>query len=200
MIMIENRFAFVHRVQQFSHLLLLAAFGVACGGTSLSEGPNDKDLSSSGGHGDHSAGAGGTGAVGGHVDNLAGSGNAAGAGITTAGSGGIGGESAGAAGTGASAGSIGGAGGNGGTAGMGQAGSSGGSSVCHATPAQPCGGGPITLARSCVSEEMASVGTSLPAATCRVMCESIIAYCSISAVAQTTVTVQCNTGCPTAPQ
>lgn len=200
--MIENRFAFAHRVQQFSHLLLLAAFGVACGGTSLSEVPNDKDLSSTGGRDNHSAGAGGNGAVAGHIDNIAGSGGAAGAGITTAGSGGTGGESAGAAGMGASAGSIGGAGGDGGnagTAGVGQAGSSGGSSVCHATPAQPCGGGPITLARSCVSDEMASVGTSLPAATCRVMCESIIAYCSISAVAQTTVTVQCNTGCPTAP-
>lgn len=201
MIMTGNRFALVNRMQQFSHLLLVAGFAAACGGTSQSEAPNDKGVSSTGGQDNHAAGAGGSSATSGHIDNIAGS--ASSAGTTTAGSGGMAGESAGAAGTGASAGSNGGAGGiggSGGTAGMGQAGSSGGTSVCHARPAQPCAGGPITLARSCVSEEMASVGTSLPAATCRIMCESAIAYCMVSAVEQTTVTVQCNTGCPTAPQ
>jgi hypothetical protein len=192
------RFSCVRRAQQFLPLLFLAAFGAACGGSSSNEGTNDKAGASNGGQVGHVAGAGGSAASSGGVGEVAGS-----AGSSTGGTGGTGGGSAGAgavAGMGASAGSIGGAGGSGGdsgSAGTGQAGSAGNTAVCHATPPQPCGGGVITLPRSCVTEAMAAVGTTLSNATCRAMCETMFTdVCSISAVAQSTITVLCNTRCP----
>src|SRR6478736_2830294 len=89
---------------------------------------------------------------------------------------------------------------HGGDAAGGSAASGGHASVCHAAPPQFCAGGPITLPRSCVSDEMASVGTALSIATCQTMCQSMFTFsCSVSAVEQTSITVQCVTGCPLAP-
>jgi hypothetical protein len=70
--------------------------------------------------------------------------------------------------------------------------------VCHATPPQICAGGPITLAKSCVDAASAVEGTTLPAALCHTMCESIIAAtCSVQSVQQTSITIACVTACPT---
>jgi len=184
-----------------SRLVPWALCTLACGGSSL--GPsNDKVATESGGQANHD-GDGGRAAAAGHADE-SGSGGIA---SHTGSSGGSGGGSAGTgaqAGTGTQAGSGGaqaGTGGaqtgGGGSAGTGAAGSGGNSSVCHATPPVVCGGGAITLSRSCVAEEMASAGSSLPLATCRVMCESMFTFaCSVSTVTATSVTVQCSTGCP----
>lgn len=179
---------------------------IACGGASAIDNSNDQGGPEGGGHGNHEGGASGSAASSGHEGNLAGSGGA------RAGSGGTGGD--GMAGNGASAGSAGDSGGrggnggsgnggsgNGGTAGMGVAGSGGNSAVCHAPPPSPCGGGAITLSRSCVTDAMATVGTSLPLSTCRTMCETMFTFqCSVSAVQDATITVLCNTGCPVGNQ
>jgi hypothetical protein len=178
----------------------LAAIATACGGSSTGEGPGAAGASAAGGDvaelagtggsigkaGGGGGGAGGSAAASGGVGDAAGSAGAAGAG--TAGASGMGGGGAGGAAGGAS-----GSGGMG-IAGMGGA---GGSAICHATPPVLCGGGPITLARSCVAEGSAVVGTSLPNATCRIMCESMFTFaCEVSAVQAATLTVQCTTGCP----
>lgn len=175
---------------------------IACGGASTLDTSNDKGGPGGGGHGNHEGGAGGSAASSGHEGNLAGSGGA------RAGSGGTGGD--GMAGNGASAGSAGesggnggngGSGGSGGSAGMGVAGSGGSTAICHAFPPTPCGGGAITLSRSCVTDAMATVGTSLPLSTCRTMCETMFTFqCSVSAVQDATITVQCSTGCPVGNQ
>ena len=181
-------------------------FTAACGGSSALESPNDKGISEAGGYanpGGGGSGAGGSGAASG----FAGSGGAAAAGASgAAGSGGAG-AAGGAGGSGASAGSGGSSGGSGGSnagsggdsgsGGMGLAGSAGNSSVCRAQPPQPCGGGAITLSRTCVTEAMATVGTSLPLQTCQSMCETMFTFaCTVSAVQQASITVQCTTGCP----
>lgn len=110
-----------------------------------------------------------------------------------------GGASAGQGGGGAAGAGQGGSGGGsgeGGSAGLGQA---GGSPVCRARPPQPCTGGPITLAKTCVPEALATAGTSLPLDRCQALCEAAFKTfsCSVSAVDQTSITVQCATGCPT---
>jgi len=198
----------LQRALRVSRLAPWAAFVVACGGTSLVEAPADQGASAAGGQENHAAGAGGSAAASGAVGDAAGrasagAGATAGAGAAGA-SGAAGNSSAGAGGGGGSGanggagGSSAGSGGDSGSAGMGFAGSSGNSGVCHARPAQPCLGGAITLPRSCVTEAMASAGTALPDATCRTMCEAIYASCKVSSVQQTSITVQCMTGCPTA--
>ena len=176
-----------------SRLLPWATFSIACGGSSIDEPGRDKGNHDAGGQANHGGdAAGGSAAIGGHADFAGNGGAHAGSGGSAGASGGTGGV----AGSGASAGS----GGNSGGAGMGVAGSGGHASVCHAAPPQVCAGGPITLPRSCVSDEMASVGTALSIATCQTMCQSMFTFsCSVSAVEQTSITVQCVTGCPLAP-
>ena len=181
-----------------ANLVPLAALGVACGGSSTADAPRD---TASGGQADHGGGAAGSAAASGRVGDVAGS---AGAG-TAGGNGGAGnsGGSAGVSGGGASAGSGGVSGGVGGgsSGAAGMAGSSGNSAVCHARPPQVCAGGPITLPKTCVAEAVAQAGSSLPTATCQAMCESMFAFsCAISDVQQTTITVQCVTGCPASKQ
>jgi hypothetical protein len=171
----------------------LAAIASACGGTSMVDGAAAAGASAAAGEIAETAGAGGSigragsGGAEGGAAAIGGMADAAGsAGTAAAGAGGMGGS-------GASAGS-GGAGGDSGSAGMGVAGNS---TVCHATPPQICAGGPITLAKTCVAESSAVVGTSLPVATCRIMCESMFTFaCQVSAVQAATLTVQCTTGCP----
>ena len=173
----------------------LATFGPACGGNSISEGT--RSAAESGGSdslegvagssaGQAQAGAGGIAAGGSAGNGTAGS---------NAGQGG-GGASAGQGGGGASAGQGGsGGGGDGGNAGLGQG---GGSPVCRARPPQVCAGGPITLAKTCVPEALATVGSSLPLDRCQALCiaDFMTFSCSVAAVDQTTITVQCLTGCP----
>ena len=173
----------LQRVRLLAELVPLAAFSVACGGTSMAEGPND--------HGGGTAGSGATSGAGGDTAGSAGAATA-GVGGGTGGSTGMGG----AAGSGASAG-MGGASG-----GMGLAGYAGNSAACHARPAQPCAGGPIELPKGCVAEALASVGTALPLATCQAMCEAMFVTfsCTISAVQQSSIIVQCVTGCPAGQQ
>jgi len=191
----------LQRALRISQLAPWAAFVVACGGTSLVEAPVDQGASAAGGRKEHAAGAGGSAAASGAVGDTAGSSGAGAAGASgSAGKGSAG--AGGSGGSGASAGSGGtsdGSGGDSGSAGMGLAGSSGNSAVCHANPPQVCAGGAITLPKTCVPEASASVGTSLPIATCRTMCESMFTFsCTVSAVQQTSITVQCTTGCPAA--
>ena len=182
-----------------SSWLPLAAFSVACGGTSAVDAPSDQGASAAGAQGDLQAGAGGAAAASGHGDSGGSVGHAGG------GAAGNGAGSGGTSGSGASAG-VGGAnagagGASAGSAGMGLAGSSGNSGVCHAPPPQICAGGLITLPKTCVEEAMAVVGRSLPIASCRTMCESMFTFsCSVSAVEQTSITVQCSTGCPASQQ
>ena len=176
----------LQRVRLLAELVPLAAFSVACGGTSMAEGPND--------HGGGTAGSGATSGAGGDTAGSAGAATA-GVGGGTGGSTGMGG----AAGSGASAGMGGASAGMGGASGgMGLAGYAGNSAACHARPAQPCAGGPIELPKGCVAEALASVGTALPLATCQAMCEAMFVTfsCTISAVQQTTITIQCANGCP----
>jgi len=184
-------------VQLLSRLLPLAALSIACGGASTVDAPRDQETSAAGGQADQQAGAGGAAATGGHAGSDGRGGTAGRSGA--AGSGGMGGSgaSAGLGGAGAGAGGAGAGGSNGGSAGMGLAGSSGSSGVCHAPPPLICGGGPITLPKTCVSQDLASVGTSLPLGTCRTMCESMFTFsCSVFAVQGPSLTVQCSTGCP----
>ncbi|HEX2674516.1 MAG TPA: hypothetical protein VHM25_26755 [Polyangiaceae bacterium] len=178
----------LHHARQIAGLLPLAAFCAACGGSSTVDSPNDKGVVEAGGQANPGGGAGGSGAASG----FAGSG-----GTTSAGASGEAGGGAGSAASGGMAGGSGGMAGESGGGGMGLAGSAGNSAVCHAQPPQPCGGGTITLARSCVTDAMAAVGTSLPLQTCRTMCETMFTFsCTVSAVQQTSITVQCSTGCP----
>jgi len=230
--MIMNEVRFRRRLPSallIANLVPLAALSVACGGSSAVEAPRDP---AAGGHADHEAGAAGSAAASGHAGDAAGgvgsgagttggsgaagnsggsggvsgSGASAGRGGASGGSAGASGGSAGASGgsAGASGGSAGDSGGSAGDSGgsAGMAGSAGNSAVCHARPPQICAGGPITLPKTCVADALASVGTSLPLATCGTMCEAMFVTfsCAISAVQPTTITVQCVTGCPASQQ
>jgi len=216
--MIMNEVRFRRRLPSallIANLVPLAALSVACGGSSAVEAPRDP---AAGGHADHEAGAAGSAAASGHAGDAAG-GVGSGAGTTggsgaagnSGGSGGVSGSGASAGRGGASGGSAGASGGSAGASGgsagdsggsAGMAGSAGNSAVCHARPPQICAGGPITLPKTCVADALASVGTSLPLATCGTMCEAMFVTfsCAISAVQPTTITVQCVTGCPASQQ
>ena len=209
--MIMNEVRFRRRLPSallIANLVPLAALSVACGGSSAVEAPRDP---AAGGHADHEAGAAGSAAASGHAGDAAG-GVGSGAGTTggsgaagnSGGSGGVSGSGASAGRGGASGGSAGASGGSAGDSGgsAGMAGSAGNSAVCHARPPQICAGGPITLPKTCVADALASVGTSLPLATCGTMCEAMFVTfsCAISAVQPTTITVQCVTGCPASQQ
>lgn len=191
----EARFRRLQRALLISTLVTSLALSAACGGTSTVEAPSDQGGPAQGEQSDQ-GGAGGGGATSGRDGATAGNsaaGNGAAAGHS-AGSGGVAGSGAGAGMGGASAG-MGGA--NGGSGGMGLAGSAGDSAICHAPAPQICAGGPITLPKSCVPEALAAAGTTLPLATCRTMCESIFTFsCKVSSVQETSIIVQCSTGCP----
>lgn len=174
----------------------MTAFAAACGGSSTSHGTSETTQT---GGGDTAEGGGAEGlAHAGSGGTVAGSSHG---GSTTGGSAGHGGGAgAGQGGSGAGAGQ----GGDGGGAGQGGAGEGGGGGVggdppvCGATPPVFCGGGPITVAKACVPEALAKQGTMLPLSTCGTLCKGgfITFSCSVSAVDQTTITVQCATGCP----
>ncbi|MEP7051021.1 MAG: hypothetical protein ABJB12_11735 [Pseudomonadota bacterium] len=168
----------LQRLLAFSAPLPLALLGSACGGSSSMD---------AGGAAGNGATAGmGTAGVGGAVSAGAGGASAGSAGIGNGGaSAGSGGASAGAGGTSAGAGGT-------------SAGAGGVGGGCKPLTQTFCGSGSINVVpKTCVDASMASVGTTLPMATCTDICNAMFgASCNVNAVDSTSVTVHCIAYCP----
>jgi hypothetical protein len=157
----------LRRLVLLSAPLPLAVLGAACGGSTIEQ---------EGGGGTTAAGGKDTGSAG---QSHAGTGNAgadAGGNTSTAGAGGnvtTGGTF-----------TIAGAGGT-------------GSNLCRAKLDGQGTCAPVqnTVPHSCVGAEIPAVNTALPTATCRQLCPMSSFGCSVAAVTDSTVTVQCQPGC-----